>query len=203
LPFNFILYEQSKMGKLSDGDFIFGKYKTFDVIFMKKNGYINATKICSKLHREFYRWNTRKETKKLVKKISLKTNIKETKLIIVVNNIKAGTLKGSYVHPLLIPNIIKWASKRSEPPYNYVYTVYSDLLNAIKIGFWRNDITSLKKRYSTYYGTDIDIFAINVGDCRSVEKQCKERFKKYNICGELFEKEYYDKYKNFLLRFEQ
>jgi hypothetical protein len=41
-------------------DFGYGNYGEFRVIIMKKNGYINVTKLCSLAKKQFCHWKTNK-----------------------------------------------------------------------------------------------------------------------------------------------
>lgn len=81
----------------------------------------------------------------------------------------------------------------------YVYLVTSDIVNFIKIGYWRSTIDSLKSRYITTYGNNVEIFYVDTKDASLLEKQCHTHFNNKRITNELFKKEFYDEYKSFLL----
>ena len=80
----------------------------------------------------------------------------------------------------------------------YIYIVTSELLNFVKIGMWRNSISSLYSRYITYYGNNINIEYFYVNNVRNVEYNTHKYFKNYNISNELFDKKYYDDYIKYL-----
>jgi len=80
----------------------------------------------------------------------------------------------------------------------YIYIVTSELLNFVKIGMWRNSISSLYSRYITYYGNNINIQYFYVNNVRNVEYNTHKYFKNYNISNELFDKKYYDDYIKYL-----
>ena len=80
----------------------------------------------------------------------------------------------------------------------YVYCVKSKILNAIKIGFWRSNIYSLKSRYKTYYGENVKIFVIRTKNPRNLEQKCHLAFNEYKIENELFLKHYFHDYVSFL-----
>jgi hypothetical protein len=80
----------------------------------------------------------------------------------------------------------------------YVYCVTSDLLNAIKIGFWRGSICSLKKRYTTSYGKNLTLHYVYTKYPCVLEKECHKYFNKQKITNELFEKEHIKKYIDYL-----
>lgn len=81
----------------------------------------------------------------------------------------------------------------------YVYCITSEILNAIKIGFYRSTIKSLKSRYTTCYGSQLIVHAIMTDDCIQLESEIHERFAKYCIINELFKKEHLDSYVNYLV----
>ena len=80
----------------------------------------------------------------------------------------------------------------------YVYLVTSNILDAVKIGMWRSNISSLYKRYITCYGSDIKIDYCLTLDARKSEKLIHNNFEQYNITNELFNKQYYNDYLNFI-----
>jgi hypothetical protein len=79
-----------------------------------------------------------------------------------------------------------------------VYCVTSNILNAIKIGFWTGSIDGLRKRYITSYGNNIELNYFNTINPRELENECHLYFNKYKITNELFEKDYLQKYINYL-----
>lgn len=76
----------------------------------------------------------------------------------------------------------------------YVYCVSSPQLNAIKIGFWRSSIESLKRRYITSYGENIDLYTVYSNNAKKLEKVVFKYFKNNKITNELYEKKYLKKY---------
>jgi hypothetical protein len=70
----------------------------------------------------------------------------------------------------------------------YVYCITSNLINAIKIGFWTGTIDGLKKRYYTYFGNDIELFYVYTKNPNRLEYNCHKEFDNYKITNELFEK---------------
>ena len=112
--------------------YAYGTYGDFKVIMMKKNSYINATKLCSEFNKQLKHWLENKNGKDLIDEV--KKEINQTKLLTVANpavnnfddidtnnkeiepivTIKGGgkitQIRGTYVHPLLIPHIASWIS---------------------------------------------------------------------------------------------
>jgi len=79
-----------------------------------------------------------------------------------------------------------------------IYIISSPLIHAIKIGYWTDTINNLKSRYIMVFGKDIELYYKNVENAREREHQMHEEFQKYNISGELFEKENLKLYVDFL-----
>ena len=79
-------------------------------------------------------------------------------------------------------------------PAGVVYLVTSPCLNAVKIGFWRSDLLSLRRRYATVYGPDLRLETKHVGDCRAIESFVHLRFEEQCLGRELFDKNYLEEY---------
>lgn len=80
----------------------------------------------------------------------------------------------------------------------YTYCITSPMINAVKIGFWTSTLESLKSRYVTYFGNDVDIFSVRTADAYKLEQKCHMHFIEKKICNELFDKRYIEEYKNYL-----
>ncbi|AAR83566.1 transcriptional regulator [Canarypox virus] len=107
-----------------DERFCYIKYDIFELIMMKENNYINATKLCKLGGKEFNKWICLDESKELIKTIEETNNVWKVKssgpdlaqleIIITVSNEgkndKKYEVAGSYVHPDLIPHIAFWIS---------------------------------------------------------------------------------------------
>lgn len=95
-------------------DFGFGKYGDFKVVIMKKNGYINATKLCSSGERRFKNWTYTNNSQELINEVSSEYSdiITDFKPIIIVDNNHQQELRGTYVHPDLITHIASWVSAK-------------------------------------------------------------------------------------------
>jgi hypothetical protein len=88
--------------------FGWGKYDTFKVIVLKENGYINASKLCLNAGKEYYRWNETNKAKESIKYYNSLTGTGVTISVLDVSN----KLRGTYVHPKLLPEIMKWISRK-------------------------------------------------------------------------------------------
>jgi hypothetical protein len=82
--------------------------------------------------------------------------------------------------------------------YGCVYIVTSNILNAVKIGMWRASISSLYSRYTTCYGSNINIDYFYTKNVRLIERNVHTFFDHYRITNELFKKEYYSEYINYI-----
>ena len=103
-----------------DSEFVRCKYGELEVIIMKKNGYINATKMCDYIcektgsMKPFRNWIQNQYAKELVDASSISLGICKKDLFIKkqggdVRNSKVNTF-GTYVHPMLITHIVYWIS---------------------------------------------------------------------------------------------
>ncbi|HSA76144.1 MAG TPA: KilA-N domain-containing protein [Nitrosarchaeum sp.] len=79
-----------------------GKYGDFEVIIMKENEYVNATKLCGK-NKKFNDWSRNKNTKIFINEVSGSTGISVELLFVEVMKGDYFT-RGTYVHPLLVPH---------------------------------------------------------------------------------------------------
>ena len=83
------------------------KYAGFDVIMNMETGYINATKLCADGGKLMKNWVRNDGNKELVEFFE-KNQINNEPVLINVTNY--GVLRGTYVHPKLIPHIASWVS---------------------------------------------------------------------------------------------
>ncbi|UOX38647.1 KilA N domain protein [Finch poxvirus] len=107
-----------------DERFCYIKYDTFELIMMKENNYVNATKLCELEKKDFNLWKRLDESKALIDEIKRINNIWNIKsapsdlgkleVIITVesesNSDKRYEVAGSYIHQDLLPYITSWIS---------------------------------------------------------------------------------------------
>jgi hypothetical protein len=84
----------------------------------------------------------------------------------------------------------------------YIYCITSPLNNSVKLGCWGGEIDGLIKRYTTYYGKDLELNYKKVFDYRTIETQMLEHFDKYKISNELFLKENKNQYIEYINKLE-
>ena len=85
-----------------------------------------------------------------------------------------------------------------ESKVGYVYCVTSNIVNAIKIGFWTGSIDSLQQCYHTYFGNDINLYYFYTKNPDKLEYECHKYFDNYKITNELFNKDQLEDYINYL-----
>ncbi|ARE67738.1 SWPV1-139 [Shearwaterpox virus] len=103
-----------------DERFCYIKYDKFDLIMMKENRFINATKLCKLGGKDFHRWKRLDGSKELMIKVTEMNEIWKSAsprsgggIIIEINGSNQYTeydIAGSYVHQDLIPHIASWIS---------------------------------------------------------------------------------------------
>ncbi|AAR83488.1 CNPV142 N1R/p28-like protein [Canarypox virus] len=102
--------------------FCYARYYDFDVIVLKDNGFINATKLCELGKKDFKNWLCLDGSKELIEKIKehnnyyYRTNLTSKNMLCVILEIKnthkyhKHDVSGSYIHPDLVPHIVSWIS---------------------------------------------------------------------------------------------
>ena len=88
------------------------KYGGFDVIMNIENGYINATKLCADGGKLMKNWLRNDGNKELVEFFESRGSSHSLKMITIITSgsDKETILRGTYVHPKLIPHIAMWIS---------------------------------------------------------------------------------------------
>ena len=99
-----------------DDKYAYGNYGEFKVIIMKSNTFINATKLCKEYNKDFYHWKERKGNNELIKEVDkeipspLIRGDGSNPSTILIKGGNNDLIRGTYVHPLLIPHIASWIS---------------------------------------------------------------------------------------------
>lgn len=92
-----------------DDIYAYGKLGKFNVMIIKNNGYINATKLCKDGKKEFFNWYKNKDSKELIDE--LKSSLHKRRELLIFKNMKGKYItRGTYVHPELIIHIASWCS---------------------------------------------------------------------------------------------
>lgn len=118
-----------------DDNFSRGNYLDLEVVIMKKNGYINATKMCNFIGEKIdknvrlRKWKDNQSSEELIVEIfsnfgdsSKNSNSSEnndrgiydkaSKFLLIRISVGKNELRGTYCHPLLISHIASWASPK-------------------------------------------------------------------------------------------
>jgi predicted Holliday junction resolvase-like endonuclease len=97
-------------------DFCYGHYSDFKVIMMKKNGYINATKMCQyisehiHIKKQYVDWKRTENAIEMIDKLGSNTGYPVTELSKTIRDGNNQTLCGTYIHPDLILHVASWCS---------------------------------------------------------------------------------------------
>ena len=100
-------------GEQINDEFSYGIFKDFKVVIMKKNKYINASKLCERYDKIFDNWLKNINNKIFINEIeyNLKKNgiiSPNSELLIDLHTGSNNSFRGIYVHVNLMPDIIKW-----------------------------------------------------------------------------------------------
>lgn len=96
-----------------DSKYARGKFGPFEVIMMKRNGYINASKLCSSSGKHFREWMKLKSAKSFIEEVETSHSddgIPSSELI--VRRKDGNIVGGTYVHPDLVIAIAMWCSTK-------------------------------------------------------------------------------------------
>jgi len=121
------------------GNYYWGKYGDFKVIVDTETGYINATHLCGLAQnkngnpKEVRMWVRLDTTKALIRELSSSVHMCTDELLRVFSGGKRVEIRGTYVHPKLVPHIASWAS----PTFAILV---SDIVNAHMVREYKESI---------------------------------------------------------------
>ncbi len=98
-------------------EYSWGRYGEFKVIIQMSTGYINATHLCGLTEskagnkKEFRYWKLNTAALELIDELSSSVGIPTDGLVTVLTGVQ-NDIRGTYVHPDLIPHIASWASPK-------------------------------------------------------------------------------------------
>ena len=102
------------------GNYWYGTYGEFRVVMMKNNGYINATKMCQSVGKDYNDWVNLRATQELINELEVRilkryweTNVIESDNAprILVLNKNCTQITGTYCYADLISNLVLWLGK--------------------------------------------------------------------------------------------
>ena len=92
--------------------YAWANYGQFKLIMMKKNGYVNATKMCDEGGKSFFNWKRNSQSKEISKAVAedisdLHNRSSEEDLFVIIStgSKHEAYLRGTYVHPDLLLHI--------------------------------------------------------------------------------------------------
>lgn len=137
-----------------NNDYSYGKYGEFCMVIKNSNGYMNATKLCKEAGKEFFNWKSNAVSKELISEVVSSLGIPRDDLMQTVTGGKILEIRGTYVHPDLIPHIASWASPKFAIKVSKIVNEYfikkavadKDILLGIKDDKINKLIKEVKKR---------------------------------------------------------
>jgi hypothetical protein len=126
-------------------EYCYCKYMEFNVIMMKKNGYINATKMCQDISEEtgskkpFRNWKENKNANEILSNMSTELNITQKELMYVITTSapKKAIICGTYVHPILITHIAMWCSPSFAVKISLFVEEWRKLNHVNELQYWK------------------------------------------------------------------
>jgi hypothetical protein len=117
-------------------DYAWVNYGEFKLLMMKKNGFVNVTKMCENHGKKFYNWKQNMSSKDLIKCLSesLNLNSENELLIIIVKN--ENELRGTYAHPDLIIHIAMWISPMFSIYVNFIISSWRKMSIENEMSYW-------------------------------------------------------------------
>ena len=131
-----IVYE-----KVCEG-YWYGMYVDFKVIIKRENGYINGTKLCTDNDKMIKNWLRNASTKVLLDKFKvLNPGVVDQ---ILVKGGKNADIRGTYIHPLLVPSLVSWVSPEYTLHINNVINAYNiAMTNVLCLPIKPDDVSSV------------------------------------------------------------
>ena len=117
-------------------DYGYGKYGGFEVIFDKKTGYINATKLCRDGGNHFRTWIRNSNSEKLVQIVMSTYELTRNEVLITISGGRNTIIRGTYVHPDLIPHIAMWISPKFGITISRIINEWRQLSHNNNVSYW-------------------------------------------------------------------
>lgn len=150
-----------------------------------QNGYFNASSLCSHVNARLNNYIRNLRTQHFLRETASSSGTTSEQLLIVHQG------RGpSWIHPIVVEHLLTWLSAVGIPKSvaGYVYAVTSPHLQAVKVGKWLGTSTSLRQRYVTTYGPELEVCCSWVSDCAEVENTMHCVLNPFARGGELFAK---------------
>ena len=174
------------MYKKINNKFAYAKLGKFNVIMLRKNGFINATKLCNSANKKLIHWMENKNSKEMIVAFSKLLNMDRDQIITRVNGGKNTIISGTYMHPDLIIQVASWCNNQFA---FYVSKIVNDYLNTKacaekdkllkikddKIDKLNKKINTLRKEIKTVIDQNDDIYDQNMETHAKLDGACNER----------------------------
>ena len=106
-------------------DYSWGNYIDFKVIIMRKNGYINVTKLCKEGGKELTNWRKANHAEELLNEISSSIPNGRDDLLTIITGGQEPIIRGTYAHPALVPHIASWISPKFAVKVSFIVNNYA------------------------------------------------------------------------------
>jgi len=119
-----------------------GKYGDFKVLIRRKDGYINATKLCKDGGKLLGHWSETQGSKQFVEEFKGSIGIPIDPLEAIVTG--PNNTRGTYAHPELIPHIASWVSPKFAVMVSRIVNNY--LIKEYKEELYQKDVELGKRK---------------------------------------------------------
>ena len=154
------------------------------------DGYVNASALCSRAGRTWSSYRQNLNTQRFLKEAGGSIGV-AVETLTRHDTHKDVKNRHTWVHPRVAEHLAQWLLRK--PPATssrgLVYAVTSPVLHAIKVGMWRGTERSLRQRYITPYGPEVQLLCVAVLDAAQTENSLHCILSPFSLGGELFEKQ--------------
>lgn len=169
------------------------------VLVRKKDGFINATKLCKDHGKRFGNWYQLDSSQRFLQQVDVSS--KEVQIDQVeICTTGENDARGTWVHPRVAVQIVNWIGlgrcKRSL--IGVVYLAAPSDWNRVKIGMWTGDLSRLRSRYATFYGEDLELICWECGNALELETAVHQALADYHISREIFHRDGVPRAREFL-----
>ena len=129
------------------------------IVIVDKDGFVNATKLCTQLGKDYRQWQRLALAKSIIKNLADHLEVSTTSLIKLVNR-GLKKFNGTYVHPALLIHIVSWCSS----------IMSINLCNEIIDTYQKNPANVVVRRKVDKYS---GIYLVKIGKVKHVQKYIK------------------------------
>ena len=122
-------------------------YGQFKLLMMKRNGYVNVTKMCDEGDKHFFNWKKNSRSKELIKYIT--DELESDPMVTIMTG--ENDLRGTYAHPDLIIHIAMWISPSFCIYVTNIVNAWRKLSIENEISYWTNMKNCINDTYNNKY----------------------------------------------------